>query len=67
MIGDYQSGIINTDILGEAFEPEQRFEMPNGDSIIFNEDYFGNHRGTSTVAGPFASEKAAREMLWMKE
>lgn len=67
VIGDYQSGIINTDILGEAFEPEQRFEMPNGDSIIFNEDYFGNHRGTSTVAGPFVSEKAAREMLWMKE
>ncbi|NLR33175.1 right-handed parallel beta-helix repeat-containing protein [Levilactobacillus tujiorum] len=64
LLGDYYEGIITTDTLGEAFEPEQRYEQPNGDDIIFNEDYFGNHRGVSAVPGPFVSGKAAQETLW---
>lgn len=53
---EYKNGIINSDILGEAFEPEQRFENPDGTAIIFNEDYFAEHRGLSAVPGPFAKE-----------
>ena len=66
LLGDFKNSIINTDVLGEAFEPEQRFEMPNGDDITFNEDYFGNHRDVSTIPGPFASEKDAKDFLWNK-
>lgn len=66
LIGDYFEGIITTKTLGEAFEPEQRYETPEGDDIIFNEDYFGNHRGVSTIPGPFASGKTASKILWQK-
>ncbi|MCM1121145.1 MAG: right-handed parallel beta-helix repeat-containing protein [Eubacterium sp.] len=53
-IGDYRTGIITSDILGYAFEPEQRFENPDGSAIIFNEDYLGEHHGLSAMPGPFA-------------
>lgn len=54
-IGDFSDGIITSDILGYAFEPEQRFENPDGSAIIFNEDYLGEHRGLAATPGPFAS------------
>ena len=34
---DFRTGIINSDILGYAFEPEQRFEDPDGSTIIFDQ------------------------------
>ncbi len=55
LLGDYKNGIMNSDILGCAFEPEQRFENPDGSEIIFNKDYFGENRGLSTIPGPFAA------------
>lgn len=64
LIGNYKTNIINSDILGEAFEPEQRFETPEGDDIQISEDYFGNHRGISTIPGPFASSDAVGKALW---
>ena len=54
LLGDYTTGVITTQVLGSAFEPEQRFENRDGTDIIFNEDFFGNHRGTHVVPGPFA-------------
>ncbi len=44
---------VNTEVLGIAFEPEQRFENPDGSSINFDIDYFGRKRGRFPVAGPF--------------
>ena len=44
---------INTESLGIAFEPEQRFENPDGSPIMFDSDYFGRKRGIHPVAGPF--------------
>ena len=44
---------INTELLGFAFEPEQRFENPDGSSISFDRDYFGRKRGRFPVSGPF--------------
>ena len=35
-------GIITTATLGEAFEPEQRYENPDGTPITFDQDYFGH-------------------------
>ena len=48
-----------TVVLGEAFEPEERFENPDGSTIIFDRDYFGNHRSLKAVPGPFATAEAA--------
>ncbi len=55
-IRDYlpDTGLIDSDMLGEAFEPEERFEAPDGSNIIFDTDYYGKKRPASTVAGPFA-------------
>ncbi len=64
LLGDFRDGIINSDILGYAFEPEQRFENPDGTAMRFNEDYLGSHRGTATIPGPFASGEEAAKQLW---
>ena len=64
IIGDFRCGMIHSDILGCAFEPEQRFENPDGSEIIFDRDYFGAHRGTSAMPGPFAcAEDAAKQLF----
>ena len=52
-IKNFRNGIITSDILGKAFEPEQRFENTDGTPITFDSDYFGNHRGLDTLPGPF--------------
>ena len=64
LLGEFKNGIITSDILGYAFEPEQRFENPDGTAITFNEDYLGEHRGLSTIPGPFASGHDANKQLW---
>ncbi len=63
-LGEFKTGIINSDILGYAFEPEQRFEDPDGSAITFDTDYLGGHRGLSTIPGPFASGEEAGKQLW---
>jgi hypothetical protein len=54
-IKDFRVRMINTEILGKAFEPEQSFENPDGTPIRFDSDYFGNHRGVHMIPGPFTS------------
>jgi len=54
-IKDFHTRMINTEVLGKAFEPEQYFENPDGTPIRFDTDYFGNHRGIRVLPGPFAS------------
>ena len=44
---------LSTEDLGEAFEPEMKFENPDGSAILFNSDYFGNESGMR-IPGPFA-------------
>ena len=61
---DFTDGIICTETLGKAFEPEQRFENPDGTDIVFDRDYFGNHRGTRTIPGPFADAEQAEKILY---
>ncbi|MCF0142054.1 MAG: right-handed parallel beta-helix repeat-containing protein, partial [Parasporobacterium sp.] len=36
--------ILTSDDLGMAFEPEQRYENPDGSTIVFDEDFSGNSR-----------------------
>ena len=63
LVKDFQDGIITSDILGCAFEPEQRYENPDGTEIIFNRDYFGGHRGLTAIPGPFAEVKEEYTVL----
>lgn len=63
LLGDFRSGIVNSDILGYAFEPEQRFEDPDGSAILFDQDYLGDHRGIGALPGPFAAAEAAAKEL----
>ena len=63
-LGDFKDGIITSDILGCAFEPEQRFENPDGTAITFDSDYLGEHRGVATIPGPFVSKEAASRQVW---
>lgn len=46
--------MITSDTLGMAFEPEERFETPDGEDIIFDTDFNGKKRPDAPVAGPFA-------------
>ncbi len=45
--------MITSQTLGKAFEPEERFENPDGSDIVFDTDIYGKKRGSSPVAGPF--------------
>lgn len=46
--------MIDSDYLGIAFEAEQRYEGPNGETIVFDTDIYGNNRGQHVCAGPVA-------------
>jgi hypothetical protein len=50
----YCTELIDSDVLGCAFEPEQRFENPDGSAIIFDTDIQGNKRDGMIIPGPFA-------------
>jgi len=63
LLGDFRDSILTTESLGRAFQPEQRFENPDGTLIAFDRDLLGNHRGVDCLPGPFASAEAARAVL----
>lgn len=44
---------IDTELLGMAFEPEQKYENPDGTPIVFDRDYF-DEKG-NLVPGPFVN------------
>ena len=54
-IKGYSCEMIDSDVLGKAFEPEQRFENPDGSAITFDTDYNGDSRADSVIPGPFAA------------
>ena len=53
-IKDFKCDVVDSDTLGKAFEPEQRFEDADGSTIVFDTDYSGKKREKITVPGPFA-------------
>ena len=53
----FSGRMINTEVLGKAFEPEEFFENPDGTPITFDTDYFGGHRGAKVIPGPFAEKE----------
>lgn len=64
VLGSFTGEMIHSDLLGKAFEPEQRFENPDGTQIVFDRDYLGNHRGAAPMPGPFADGGAAGQIIW---
>ena len=64
LLKDFRDSTICTEMLGKAFEPEQRFENPDGTDIVFNQDYFGAHRGLDVLPGPFAEGFDTEKELW---
>ena len=55
--------MISTETLGMAFEPEEKFENPDGTPIVFQYDYFGGRQDIHPLAGPVASKEAAGRIL----
>lgn len=59
-----ETPFVSTELLGMAFEPEQKFENPDGTPIQFDRDYFGNHRGVRPTPGPFEDGAEAERPLF---
>lgn len=64
ILAEKKVGIISTEILGMAFEPEQKFENPDGTPIVFDRDYSGAHRGVLTVPGPFEQSEETEKKVF---
>ena len=64
LLKDFRVSMIDSDTLGKAFEPEERYENTDGTDIVFNTDYLGGHRGIGVLPGPFASAEDAEKPLW---
>lgn len=64
VLKEYETGIISSNVLGKAFEPEQCFENPDGTSITFDKDFFGEHRGIKAMPGPFTNFANIEKILY---
>ncbi len=64
LIGGFSAAMVDSDTLGMAFEPEQRFENPDGSDITFDSDYLGNQRSGAVIPGPFAESADRFTGLW---
>ncbi len=64
IINSFYGNLISTESLGLAFEPEQAFENPDGTPIVFDKDYFGNHRSIKPIPGPFADYSKNAITVW---
>ena len=64
VIDQFRCSMVNAQVLGKAFEPEESYENPDGTPITFDRDYLGNHRGAGVLPGPFASPLDAQTNLW---
>jgi hypothetical protein len=62
--GSVKTQMVNTALLGAAFQSETPFENPDGSVITINEDYFGNIRNTETpLVGPFQNLKVGKNKI----
>ncbi|MGI5896582.1 MAG: right-handed parallel beta-helix repeat-containing protein [Oscillospiraceae bacterium] len=61
---DFTVDMVNTEVLGCAFEPEQPYENPDGTPITFDEDYLGKHRGIRILPGPLAAADSLEKPLF---
>ena len=64
LLKGFETNTIDSDVLGRAFEPDQRFENNDGSPIVFDRDFFGSHRGVDPLPGPFAAAIEDELFLW---
>ena len=48
------AGVISTANLGMAFEPEEKYENPDGSPLVMDTDILGKKRQGRVIPGPFA-------------
>lgn len=58
-----QLPIINSELLGAPIISLQKFEQPDGSSLIFNRDYTGKKRKLHPFPGPFEIERTGRQHI----
>ncbi len=63
LLPEFDTPFVYTDMLGIAFEPEQKFEAADCSPILFDTDFLGCHRGSRALSGPFARKDEAGEIL----
>ena len=54
---DFRVHMIDTETLGKAFEPEEKYENTDGTPITFDEDYLFDKRGMTLIPGPIGYDK----------
>ncbi|MBR2055397.1 MAG: right-handed parallel beta-helix repeat-containing protein [Clostridia bacterium] len=64
LLKGFETNTIDSDVLGRAFEPDQRFENNDDSPIVFDRDFFGSHRGVAPLPGPFASPIEDELFVW---
>ncbi|MBR3906410.1 MAG: right-handed parallel beta-helix repeat-containing protein [Clostridia bacterium] len=67
LLQGFETNTIHSDVLGCAFQPEQRFENNDGSPIVFDRDFFGSHRGIAPLPGPFAAPIENELFIWEDE
>ncbi len=60
----FATPFVSTELLGEAFEPEQKFENPDGTPILFEDDYMNEHRRVNPLPGPFERKESLEKVLF---
>ena len=61
---------VDTELLGEAMIPKQRFENPDGSDISIETDFFGKNRNMENPSpGPFrlVKKQSIQYKVWPKE
>lgn len=60
----FNCDLMHTDNIMMAFEPEEKYENPDGTAITFDRDFFDNKRGSSPVSGPFTDKDCLKNPLF---
>ena len=61
---DAKCRLLKTDDIEMAFEPEEKYENPDGSAITFDTDFFGKKRGSSPLAGAFSDGEELKNPLF---
>ena len=56
--------LMHTDDIYMAFEPEEKYENPDGTPITFDTGFFGTKRTSTVIPGPFVTKDEAGKELF---
>ena len=56
--------LMHTDDIYMAFEPEEKYENPDGTPITFDTGFFGTKRTSTVIPGPFVTKDEAEKPLF---